>query len=140
VGTREGTHLVGQLLDSLRRIESTMLAELDRFAAALRGESLGAAVALSEKEQEMEKKTPHLTAGPAEFLKSRNKVDSVEGLHNLMAFEVTNFVDGKRSALEIYEAVQAEALHGGELYYGTVSPEKVDAHLKNLEKAGLIKY
>ena len=67
-------------------------------------------------------------------------MDSVDGLHNLMAFEVANFVDGKRSALEIYEAVQAEALHGGELYYGTVSPEKVDAFLRNLEKAGLIKY
>ena len=140
-GTREGTGLVGQLLDSLGRIESTMLSELDRFAAALRGRNPGAAaVALSEKEQEMAKKTPRLTAGPAEFLKRRNKVDSVDGLHNLMAFEVANFVDGKRSALEIYEAVQAEALHGGELYYGTVSPEKVDAFLRNLEKAGLIKY
>src|SRR6266568_2123492 len=113
---------------------SAGLSELDRFAAALRGRSPGAAVALSEKEQEMAQKTPRLTAGPAEFLKRRNKVDSVDGLHNLMAFEVANFVDGKRSALDIYEAVQAEALHGGELYYGTVSPEKVDAFLRNLEK------
>ncbi len=42
--------------------------------------------------------------------------------------------------LEIYEVVNAEALHAGEFYYGTVSPEKVDNYLQNLKKAGLIKY
>lgn len=57
-----------------------------------------------------------------------------------MAFEVMNFVDGSRTALEIYEAVKAESLYAGEDYYGNVTPGKVDRHLKNLEQAGLIRF
>ena len=37
-----------------------------------------------------------------------------------MAFEAFNFVDGKRSVLDIYRAVRAESLSAGEWYYGTV--------------------
>ena len=81
---------------------------------------------------------PALAAGPEKFLEGREKVKNVDKLHPLMAFETTNFVDGRRTSLEIYEAVVAEALQGGEDYYGTVSPEQVDQHLKNLAEVGLV--
>jgi len=39
--------------------------------------------------------------------------DAIEALHSLVACETLSFVDGKRTALEIYEGVQGEASHGG---------------------------
>ena len=131
---------VASFLDSLAGLETTMVGTLDRFVLATTGKGGVPAISLTEKEREMSGKVPRLTGGPAQFLKGREKAESVEGLHDLMAFETANFVDGRRSALEVYEAVQAEALHAGEFYYGTVSPEKVDQYLRNLEKAGLIKF
>jgi hypothetical protein len=129
--------LVRSLSESLTNYESALHTALDRFTAGVAGKV--PAVSLTEKEIAMKKRVPALACGPAEFLTRRDKVEHVEGLHDLMAFEVLNFVDGTRSALDIYEAVQAEALHGGEQYYGRVSPEKVDEYLANLQKAGLIR-
>jgi hypothetical protein len=56
-----------------------------------------------------------------------------------MAFEILNFIDGKRTGLDIYNAVHAEAVRAGETYYGTVTPEMVREYLQNLESAGLVK-
>ena len=134
-----GAAVVAGLLDSLVRLEVSLQADLDRFVLALKGRTVMPA-ALGEKEKEMATRIPRLTAGPREFLEGRKKIGGVSGFHNLMAFEATNFVDGQRSALGIYEAVLAEALHAGKFYYGNVTIEMVDQHLKNLEKAGLIKY
>jgi len=63
-------------------------------------------------------------------------VKRVEGLHAAMQFEVFNFSDGNRSALEVYEAVAAEALSAGDWYYGTVTPEDVLEALNRATKAG----
>jgi hypothetical protein len=129
--------LVHSFSETLASYESALAAALDRCVTAIAGRV--PAPVLTEKETAMKSRIMRLAGGPAEFLSRREKVENVDGLHDLMGFEVLNFVDGKRSALEIYEAVQAEALHGGETYYGTVSPEKVDTYLTNLEKAGLIR-
>lgn len=94
----------------------------------------------SEVEQELEKMIPRLSAGAAEFLERRNRVQSVANLHGLMAFEITNFIDGQRSGLEIYHAVSAEARRAGKHYYGEVSPEMVKAYLQNLKKAELVAF
>lgn len=57
---------------------------------------------------------------------------SVGELHPMMRFEVLNFADGHRTALEVYEAVAAQALAAGEWYYGDVRPAEV---LRVLEAA-----
>jgi len=82
---------------------------------------------------------PELIAGPEEFLTGRSKVKNVNGLHSLMAFEVLNFIDGKRTALEIYNAVSAEALRAGPTSYGVITPEMVGDYLQDLANAGLIR-
>jgi hypothetical protein len=64
------------------------------------------------------------------------KVRHVPGLHRTMQFEVFNFADGRRSALEVYEAVAAEALAAGPWYYGTVSPADVREALERAARAG----
>jgi peptidase M28-like protein len=63
-------------------------------------------------------------------------VKRVEGLHPVMQFEAFNFADGKRNALEIYEAVAAEALSAGAWYFGTVSPADVLEALNRGVKSG----
>lgn len=93
----------------------------------------------SETEQELARWRPELAAGPAEFLQGRAKLESSAGLHPLMAFEVLNFIDGRRSGLEILLAVSAQALRAGELYYGIVEADGVRRYLENLEEAGLVR-
>ena len=47
-----------------------------------------------------------------------------------------NFADGRRSALEVYEAVAAEALAAGAWYYGAVQPADVREALERATRAG----
>lgn len=56
-----------------------------------------------------------------------------------MAFEVLNAVDGRRTGLDIYRLVAAEAREAGRWYYGTVTAAAVLEYLTNVEKAGLIR-
>jgi hypothetical protein len=65
-----------------------------------------------------------------------DKVRPVPGLHRMMQFEAYNFADGRRSALEVYEAVAAEALAAGAWYYGTVQAADVREALERAARAG----
>ena len=56
-----------------------------------------------------------------------------------MAPEVAAAVNGRRTGLEIYRFVAAEAREAGEHYYGTVTPAAVLKYLQNLAAAGLIR-
>jgi hypothetical protein len=80
-----------------------------------------------------------MAAGPREFLEGRSRITSVPGLHGLMAFEVLNFADGRRSGLDIYRAVAAEAREAGEHYFGLVTADAVIAYLRNAATAGMIR-
>jgi len=131
--------VVTGLRASLDVTEKSMVAKLESYISSLHGSGVPEA-AMSGIEKEMARQVPRVVAGPAEFEKAREKVKAVDGLHNLMAFEIMNFVDGSRTALAIYEAVKAESLYAGEDYYGNVTPGKADQYLKNLEQAGLIRF
>lgn len=95
---------------------------------------------LTETEAQLEQITPRLVAGPREFLERRSRVSEVAGLHSLMAFEVLNFIDGRRTGLQIYRAVAAEARRAGSHYYGEVRPEMVRDYLQNLKAAELVTF
>ena len=47
-------------------------------------------------------------------------------MHATLRFEALNYVDGKRSLLDIYRAVRAESLSAGEWYCGKVSLADID--------------
>jgi len=64
------------------------------------------------------------------------RVKPVEGLHPMMQFEVYNFADGRRTALEVYDAVAAEALSAGGWYYGKPTHALVREALESAAKAG----
>jgi hypothetical protein len=131
--------LVAALTENLKQLETAYAKDLNSYYKAVTDEANLPIVSYTEKEKELEGIKPVLAAGPKEFLERRGKVKSVKGLHPLMAFEVLNFVDGRRTGVDIYNAVSAEALQAGEYYYGRVTPEMVHELLKNLSDAGLIK-
>jgi hypothetical protein len=132
--------LVERLTAMLAEREAQALAELERSYLAITGESRVPTLSLSPKERELAQRVPMLAAGPAEFLERRNRVRPVEGLHPLMAFEVLNFIDGSRSVLDIYNAVDAEARRAGAHYYGTVTLERVQQYVEHLIEAGLARW
>ena len=90
---------------------------------------------LSREEKAMASQVYTPVAGAA-FEDAIRKVRRVEGLHPAMQAEVFNFADGKRSALDVYDAVSGEALSGGAWYYGTVSSADVEEALDRATKAG----
>jgi hypothetical protein len=57
-----------------------------------------------------------------------------------MREEVLNFVDGKRSVLDIFRAVSAQTQSIGSFYYGEASLAMVEQYLTNAEEAGAIEF
>jgi Peptidase family M28 len=90
---------------------------------------------LSQEERAMASQVYVPVAGAA-FEDAIRKVRHVEGLHPAMQAEVFNFADGKRNALDVYDAVASEALSGGAWYYGAVSPADVKEALDRAVAAG----
>jgi len=93
----------------------------------------------SDAEKALAALRPSIVGGPREFLTGRSQIAAVQGLHGLMAFEIINYIDGRRSGLDIYRAVAAEAREGGDYYYETVTADAVLEYLKNAAKAGIIR-
>ncbi len=86
----------------------------------------------------MRRLIPTRTASIADYRKKESNLHRPKGLHALMAFEVLNFIDGKRTTWDIYAACGAESLAGGEWYYGHVTPELVEEYLDNAAALELI--
>jgi hypothetical protein len=55
-----------------------------------------------------------------------------------MGPEIASAVNGRRTGLDIYRFIAAEAREAGEHYFGVVTAEAVLQYLRNLEKAGLV--
>lgn len=121
------------------RREAQALREVDLAYRQATGQKLPPKRVLTSVETQLAALQPVLIAGPGEFLTGRGQVAAVTGLHGYMGPEVTNAVNGRRSGLDIYRFVSAEAREAGDYYYGTVTAEAVLQYLRNLEKAGLVR-
>jgi hypothetical protein len=73
-----------------------------------------------------------------EYFRKRGLGTSWPGLHPIMARECFGFVDGRRTFLDIYRAVHAEALSAGEFYYGKVTMGAVKGLLEDAIKKGAL--
>ena len=100
---------------------------------------LPTAPALSDAEKAMASQIPEISASVRDFLEKRGDVPSFS-LHALMKWEAMNFVNGRRSVLDIYRAVRAEALSAGEWYYGTVSAKQIADLMDASVKAGIMRW
>src|SRR5439155_12703815 len=91
--------------------------------------------ALSEKERALASKVPKNAGTLGEYLQHKQEIEGPKSLHPLMQFEALNYVDGRRSILDIYRAVRAESLSAGEWYYGTVELQDIEQLFNAAEKA-----
>jgi hypothetical protein len=98
------------------------------------------AVPLSPAEKELTSRVPVNVGTLDEYFGKRGYGVGFPGLHSIMAKECYCFIDGKRTGLDIFRAVQAEALSVGSFYYGTVTPEAVLGLLDEAVKKGVLIY
>jgi hypothetical protein len=134
----EGAAMVPQLLEAVNQRETQAVSEVEQYYRLLTGQRPAPQVERSDAQRRLADLHPTVTADPTEFLPVRQQIPGVPGLHDLMAFEVLNCIDGERTGLEIYEYVAAEAREAGEHYYGTVTPEAVERYLEALAEFDLI--
>jgi hypothetical protein len=109
---------------------------LDEAWTALTGQPAPAGPSLSEAEKALAATVYGPVPDLGKWQDALRQVKPIEGMHIIVAFEIRNFADGKRTGLEVYEAVAAEALSAGEWYYGRVTPEDVRELLERSVKAG----
>ncbi|MBZ5542120.1 MAG: M28 family peptidase [Acidobacteriia bacterium] len=125
-----------KLLDSLiadfKLTELNHRKRIDEWFLALGGKKTSAM--LAEREAALATKVPRNLGTPGEYLRAKERVEGPKTLHGLMAWEALNFVDGKRSLLDIYRIVRGESLSAGEWYYGKVTPEDIEALFTAAEK------
>ncbi len=114
------------------------LAQLDNFYESLSGQK-PARVQLTTEERALASKAPKNINNLKAYFEARDNVNAGKAnMNGHMVEEVWNFVDGKRSMLEIYRAVFAEAALVGPWYYGTVTLEGVKYLLEEGIKQGAL--
>jgi hypothetical protein len=126
------------LAEALARLEAARPRDLEALAAAYRaiaGRAAGEAP-LSADEQALAGKVYSPVADLGAWQDAMEKIKPVDALHSMMRFEVYNFADGKRTGLEVYQSVAAEALSAGAWYYGEVKPADVREALERAVQAG----
>jgi hypothetical protein len=126
------------LLDDVSRREAQALREVAAGYERVAGRRAPARSA-TPAERRLAQLRPQLAAGPRELHMLRGQIPGVAGLHNLMAFEILNAVDGRRSGEDIYRLVAAQAREAGPHYYGTVAPDAVVQYLENVARLGIVR-
>src|SRR5437667_9473533 len=124
--------LLESLTQDLKLTELNHRKRIEEWYRALGGARSTAS--LSDKERALAAQVPKNAGALGEYLRRREQIEGHKGLHPLMKFEALNYVDGRRSILDIYHAVRAESLSAGEWHYGTVKLEDVEALFKAAEQ------
>ena len=124
--------------EALGRLDAARPRDLETLAGAYRAIAgrAEAPAPLSADEQALAGKVYAPIADLGAWQDAMVKVKPVEGLHAMMRFEVYNFADGRRTGLEVYQSVAAEALSAGAWYYGEVKPADVREALERAVEAG----
>ena len=133
-----GRAYLSSLQKELAATEDSYYKKLDQYHELLTGNTRPPSIELTPIEQELEKKIPVNISDVDEYFEKRGKVGTISGIHPEMRYEVFNFVNGKNSYLDIYNAVSAEAMSAGEFYYGSVTLGKVEEILSKAVEVGAI--
>ena len=124
--------LLDSLVADLRLTELNHRKRIEEWYASLGG--MRSPTAPAELEIAMAAKVPRNLGTSGEYLRAKDRVDGPKSLHSLMKWEALNYADGKRSVLEIYNVVRAEAMSADEWYYGKVTLEDIEALFTSAEK------
>ncbi len=135
-----GAARVRDAVRSLDRLAGEMRRTLEAERPAAAGRGIAAAAPPSGTvERSLAEMVPSNAESLADYFGRRGWAVSFPGLHPVMAKEAYNFVDGRRTGLDIYRAVKAESLMAGEAYYGRVTPDAVKALLDDAVKKGTLR-
>ena len=131
----------GKQIDNLKKMlmsqQEASLSALDEYFKSVAGKS-APRITMSEKERQLSKKIPKNIESVDDYFEKRGVVGNITGLHNEMRYEALNFVNGKNSYLDIFKAVQAEAISAGEFYYGKVSMDAIEQLLDKAVQSGCV--
>jgi hypothetical protein len=127
------------LTEAIGKREAQALEEIAGHYQAVTREAVPRAIPETQVERELAALRPSVAAGAKEFLTGRGQIGNVAGLHGLMAFELLNLVDGRRTGLDIYRFLSAEAREAGDYYFGVVTQQAVLDYLKKAETARMIR-
>jgi hypothetical protein len=132
------TKLLDSLIADLKLTEVNHRRRITEWYQALSGEKTPPK--LTARELALANHIPSRTEPLGDYLRQKMEVEPPKTLHPVMAAEAFNYVDGKRSILDIYRAVRAESLSAGEWYYGTVHLEDIEQlfNLAETKKAVVI--
>ena len=150
--TREvaGFDSLGRIIedDKNRKIVANWVADLNGVSATDKGRletwygSLGGKRSpppLSTAEKSLSSEVPRNIGTLEEYSRLRQTIETPKALHPLMKWEALNYVDGKRSLLDIYRLVRGESLSAGEWYYGVVTPEQIDQLFVSASRNNVVK-
>ncbi|NOT09956.1 MAG: M28 family peptidase [Gemmatimonadales bacterium] len=138
IGGGSGAAAAAVALEIDRR-EAQALRELELAYRQASGRQTVPKYLLGPAEAELQALRPAVTGGPKEFLAGRSQIATVPGLHPFMAPQILNAIDGRRTGLDIFRLVAAEAREAGDHYYGVVTAERVLQYLSNAEAQRLVR-
>jgi hypothetical protein len=136
-GSGGESKLVEEYVGRVQAGGATMRAAAETIHRAARGTAPALPAADSLTRAAMAK-IPRNVTPLGTYFENRGRASFSGHLHSLMAEEVYNFVDGKRSYYEIYRAVRAEQLSAGSWYYGTVTLADVAGQLDAAVSSGAL--
>lgn len=125
------TSLLDSILGDLKLTEVNHRKRIEEWYKALGGKPVASMI---DREKALSARIPRVVGSLGEYLRHKAEIEEPKTLHPLMRYEALNYVDGRRSILDIYRAVRAESLSAGEWYYGTVKMEDVEELFKVAEK------
>jgi hypothetical protein len=124
--------LLDSLIADLRLTEINRRQRIEEWYTALGGKK--SPLTLDERAKALAAKVPRRLGTLGEYFRNAQEIEGPKGLHSLMQGEALNYMDGKRSILDIYRAVRAESLSVGEWYYGTVKLEDIESLFTEAER------
>lgn len=148
-GALESVGRIAPSMSSLRALLQAAIAETEKLAASQQSllddafvATAGAAAppkrTLSADETFLDARVYAPVSGIGVVQDALGRLDRTDGLHSMMRFEALNFADGKRTGLQVLDAVAAEAASAGEWYYGKVGAADVKDLLERAARAGVV--
>ncbi|HER62372.1 MAG TPA: hypothetical protein ENO11_00120 [Desulfobacteraceae bacterium] len=137
-GGRNEQYVLSRAVD-VRSREKSLLAEVDRLYTLISGEKRGPEIRPTDIEKTAAAKVPANIESLADYFDKRGwSVRDTKTMHSVMAKECFNYVDGRNSYLDIYNAVRAEILSAGRWYYGDIRLKDVCDMLDEAVKNGVL--
>jgi hypothetical protein len=134
--SKDVQRLLESLEEDMKLTELNHQKRIEEWYVALGGKK--GPPALEENERAADSQVPIMAGNLGDFLKRKQEVEGPKTLHALMKFEAFNYMDGRRSLLDIYHAVRAESLSAGDWYYGTVQLRDIEALFNAAQKEGAV--